>query len=558
MSTAKKKFRVRGRTLLRDIIKNKAETVPDKVYMTYVRDFDKGIDEQYTYKDMHSLSNRLGNGLFKLGLKRGDGVALMEINSPEFLLTVFATFKTGMYSVMVNIALRGDGLRFIIDHSDASAVILHWTFLDAFLKIRDNLPKVKHIIVDVNETPDGYKLPEGILSLQEVMEAPDDEIEIEVERTDLVMLMYTAGTTGLPKAVMFWQGKLIGGMSIQALYGFVSMMAGGDETLFTCLPLGHSNALYLTSLPAFLAERPLILSKRFSASRHWDICRKYGVTTFNVLGAMIPILMKQPEKPNDKVHKVRQISSAACPKELWLTFQERFGVKLSEGYGATDGGGFMLTTGGSQDVPPGTMGKPLPGMVGEILNDDGTIFTEPDKVGELVFLVREKEVESRKVKYYKDEESSQRLISEAKDGQKWFHTGDLAFKDSEGWFYFVDRKKESIRRRGENIAPYSIERVINLHDKVLESAAFGVKSELGEDEVMVSLVLQPGKQMTPEELLDFCQGKMAYFMIPRYIDFVDKLPKSEVHRIMKRFLKEQGVTENTYDREKTGYIVKRD
>jgi crotonobetaine/carnitine-CoA ligase len=173
-------------------------------------------------------------------------------------------------------------------------------------------------------------------------------------------------------------------------------------------------------------------------------------------------------------------------------------------------------------------------------------------------LVREKEVESRKVKYYKDEESSKRLISEAKDGQKWFHTGDLAFKDSEGWFYFVDRKKESIRRRGENIAPYSIERVINLHDKVLESAAFGVKSELGEDEVMVSVVLQPGKQMTPEELLDFCQGKMAYFMIPRYIDFVEKLPKSEVHRIMKRFLKERGVTETTYDREKAGYEIKRD
>jgi crotonobetaine/carnitine-CoA ligase len=437
-------------------------------------------------------------------------------------------------------------------------VILHWTFLDAISKIKDQLPKVKHIIADINETPDGYKLPEGILSLQEVMEAPVDEIEIEIEKTDLVMLMYTAGTTGLPKAVMFWQGKLIGGMSIQSLNGLVRMMAGGDDTLFTCLPLGHSNALYLTSLPAFLAERPLILSKRFSASRHWDICRKYDVTTFNALGAMIPILMKQPEKPNDKVHKVGQISSAACPKELWLAFQERFGVKLSEGYGATDGGGFMLTTGGAQDVPPGTMGKPLPGMVGEILNDDGTIFTEPDKVGELVFLVREKEVESRKVKYYKDEESSKRLISVAKDGQKWFHTGDLAFKDSEGWFYFVDRKKESIRRRGENIAPYSIERVINLHDKVLESAAFGVKSELGEDEVMVSVVLQPGEQMTPEELLDFCQGKMAYFMIPRYIDFVEKLPKSEVHRIMKRFLKERGVTASTYDREKTGYTVKRD
>jgi len=558
MSTTKK-FRISRRTLLRDIIKHKAETVPDKVYMTYIRDFDKGIDEKYTYKDMHLLSNRLGSGLLKLGLKKGEGVALMEINSPEFLLTVFATFKAGMYSVMVNIALKGDGLQYIIDHSDASAVIVHWSFLDAVLEVKDRLPKVRNIIVDTNEAPDDFKLPEGIESLQEVMQAPDDEIEMEISTKDMVMLMYTAGTTGLPKAVMFWQGKLIGGLNIQTLMNLIGgMMAGSDDILFTCLPLFHSNALFLTSLPAFFSERPLILAKRFSASRHWNMCRKYGVTTHNALGAMIPILMKQPERSNDTDHSVRQINSAACPKELWVAFQERYGVKLSEGYGATDGGGFMLTTRGEEDVPPGTMGQPLPGMVGEIMDDDGTIYTEPDKVGELVFLVRDTEIKQRTVKYYKDEEASKSLILEGKDGQKWFHTGDLATKDKDGWFFFVDRKKESIRRRGENIAPYSIERVINLHDKVLESAAYGVKSELGEDEVMVAVVLQPGKTMTPEELLDYCQGKMAYFMIPRYVDFVEKLPKSEVHRVMKRFLKERGVSETTYDREKAGYVVKRD
>ncbi len=553
-----KKFRVSRRTLLRDIIKHKAETVPDKVYMTYIRDFDKGIDEKYTYKDIHLLSNRLGNGLLKLGLKKGEGVALMEINSPEFLLTVFATFKTGMYSVMVNIALRGDGLQFIIDHSDASAVIVHWSFLDAVMEVKERLPEIRCIIVDTNEAPEEFKLPESVISLQEVMKASNDDIELEISTKDIVMLMYTAGTTGLPKAVMFWQGKLIGGLSIQTLMGMISMLAASDDILFTCLPLFHSNALFLTSLPAYFSERPLILAKRFSASRHWDICRKYGVTAHNALGAMIPILMKQPERPNDKDHSVRQINSAACPKELWVAFQERFGVKLSEGYGATDGGGFMLTTGGAEEVPPGTMGKPLPGVVAEIMDEDGTIFKESEKVGELVFLVRESEVKQRTVKYYKDEESSKSLIFEGNDGQKWFHTGDLAYKDNEGWFYFVDRKKESIRRRGENIAPYSVERVINLHDKVLESAAYGVKSELGEDEVMVSVVLKPGERMTPEELLDFCQGKMAYFMIPRYIDFVEKLPKSEVHRVMKRYLKERGITESTYDREKTGYEIKRD
>jgi crotonobetaine/carnitine-CoA ligase len=556
--SAKKKFRVTRRTVLRDIIINKAETVGDKVYMTYIRDFDKGIDEKYTYKDMHLLSNRLGNGLFNLGLKKGDGVALMEINSPEYLLTVFATFKAGMYSIMVNVAQRGDGLKYIIDHADASAIIVHWSFLDALLEIKSQLPKIKYVIVDTNESPAGFQLSDGTVSLQEVMQAPDDDIDIELSLDDMVMLMYTAGTTGLPKAITFRQGKLIGGLNIQSVLSLISMLVQDDDILFTSLPLFHSNALFLTSLPAYFVERPLILGKRFSARRHWNICRKYDVTTFNALGAMIPILMKQPERPNDRDHKVRVIGSAACPKELWVAFEERFGVKISEAYGATDGGGFMLVGAGRDDVPVGSMGRPLPGVVAELMDDNGVILPNPEQVGELVFLVPERELKQREVKYYKDEEASKGLILEGADGQKWFHTGDLAYKDKEGWFFFVDRKKDSIRRRGENITPFSIEKIINLHDKVLESAAYGVKSELGEDEVMVSVVLKPGETMTPEELLDFCQGKMAYFMIPRYIDFVEKLPKSEVHRILKRFLKERGVTEITYDREKAGYVIKRD
>ena len=140
----------------------------------------------------------------------------------------------------------------------------------------------------------------------------------------------------------------------------------------------------------------------------------------------------------------------------------------------------------------------------------------------------------------------------------WFHTGDLVTRDDKGWFFFVDRKKDCIRRRGENIAAWSVERVIDQHEKVLESAAFGVKSaEYGEDEVMAAVVLKPGQTLAPEELVDFCRERMADFMIPRFIDFVDKLPKSEVHRIMKRFLKDRGVTETTYDREKAGYTLKK-
>ena len=222
-----------------------------------------------------------------------------------------------------------------------------------------------------------------------------------------------------------------------------------------------------------------------------------------------------------------------------------------------DGGGFMLGSFGHEDIPVGTMGRPPEGTIAEIMDDDGNLLG-CNETGELVFLVKEEERQQRQVVYYKDEAASKSRMQEGPDGRIWFHTGDLAEKDGEGWFYFVDRKKDAIRRRGENIAAWSIERVVNQHDKVLESAAYGVKSaEYGEDEVMVAVVLKPEESVTPEELSDFCRDKMADFMIPRFIDFIEKLPKSEVHRIMKRFLKDRGVTETTYDREKAGYQIER-
>ncbi|NVM55048.1 MAG: AMP-binding protein [Candidatus Helarchaeota archaeon] len=552
---SKKKFRMRRKTLLREVIQHKAESIGDKVFLTFVKDFDKGIDEKYTYKDIHLLSNRISNGLLNLGLRRGDGIALMENNSPEFLLVFLSSFKIGTYTVLVNTGLKGDGLKYIINHSDAKAVIINHEYLKTILEIKDQLENIKHFIVDLNEAPNDFELPEGMISLQEVMQASDEEIDVEISLEDLSVLMYTAGTTGLPKGVMFWQGRMLGGLNLQTLSAFAKNFVNDDDILFTCLPLFHANALFLTSMLGFFAERPVILAKKFSASRHMNICRKYGVTVFNGLGGMIPILMKQPEKPNDKEHSITRINSAACPKEVWEAFENRFGIPLNEAYGATDGGGFMLTSMG-QKQPIGSMGKALIGTNASVLDDDGN-HLGPNEVGELVFEWKEKEAAQREVKYYKNVEASKKLIIQDKNGINWFSTGDLVYKDEDDWYYFVDRKKDSIRRRGENIASFSIEKIINQNEKILESAAFGVKSELGEDEVMIAVVLKPGETMTPEELLDFCQGKMAHFMVPRYIDFVSELPKNAVHRILKRELKKQGITKTTYDRDKAGYKLKR-
>ncbi|MFX1324921.1 MAG: AMP-binding protein, partial [Promethearchaeota archaeon] len=462
------------------------------------------------------------------------------------------------YAVLINTALKGMTLQYIIDHSDSKILVIHWSMIDAYLDIRDELPKIKHVIIDLNDAPSDFKLPDGMISLQEVMESPDDDFEVEIDIEEKSYLMYTSGTTGPPKATTFLYKKSVAGLGLQTLSGLIMLIEPNkDDVLFTCLPLFHGNAMQITMLPGYMSEIPVVLSKRFSASRHWDICRKYNVTSFNLLGAMPQFMLKQPERPNDGENQVRLIISAACPKELVIPFEKRFNVEIKEFYGAVDGGGFILGPFFQKNVPVGSMGKPLGSSVADIMDDDGYLLGA-DEVGELVFQVKEEEFEQRKVVYYKDENSTKSKIRRAKDGNLWLHTGDLATKDADGWFYFVDRKKDSIRRRSEEISPWSVERVINQHDKVLESAAYAVKPEgVVEDEVMVSVVLKPGESMTPEELLDYCQGKMAYFMVPRFINFIEELPKSKVHRTLKQILKDKGITETTYDSEKAGYEIKK-
>ena len=547
-----KSLDITNNTILRDIIKKLAEVYEDKTFLTYIVDFDKGLDEKYSFRDMHRISNQLANGFLDIGIGKGDGIALMNLNSPEFLFTIFAAVKLGAYVVLINNGLKGDGLKYIIDHSDASSIVVHWSFLDTFLEIRDQLPKLKKMIVDLRDAPDDFKVPEGFEIITKLMEGSANEINIDVSLNDLCMLMYTAGTTGLPKAITFFQGKLLGNYNIKTLMKYTLVLVQPKDIVFTPLPLFHSNALFLSTLAAYLTGTPLILGKRFSASRHWDICRKYGVTVFNTLGAIVNFVMRQPEKGNDKEHKVNRVNTAACPKDIWEAFENRFGVKVQEAYGATDGGGFMLTTQIYDDVPVGTMGKPMPGTSAEIMDNSGRIISEPEQIGELVFLIEKSEVESREVKYFKDKEASKGLIRVGADGQKYFLTGDLAYKDADGWLFFVDRKKDSIRRRGENIASFSIEKIIIQHEKLLECAAYGVKTDVSEDEIMVSVVLKPGDSLKPEDIIEFCKGKMADFMVPRYIDIVEDLPKNEVHRVLKRELKKRGVTPSTYDREKRG------
>jgi crotonobetaine/carnitine-CoA ligase len=256
---------------------------------------------------------------------------------------------------------------------------------------------------------------------------------------------------------------------------------------------------------------------------------------------MIPILMKQPERPDDADNPVRLVISAACPANLWEAFEKRFGVKIWEAYGAVDGGGVIIMNAGN--APVGSVGQPMPGTEWKLVDDDDNEIPQGE-IGELITRVPDRK--TRSVEYYKNPEASAEKVR-----GDWVHSGDLFYTDEGNNLYFVDRKTDSMRRRGENISSWEVENVVEKHATVAECAAFGVPSDLGEDDVMIWVKRAPGAaELDLKDLMRHCAETMAYFMVPRYVDVVDDIPRTGTLRVQKADMKKRGVTERTWDREK--------
>lgn len=517
----------RVQTAIEAEIRRRAATDPSGVWLRWK-------DDAYTWSQVVSFTQRAANGLLEHGVQPGDRVALMMANCPEFLWLHFGALAIGAQSVPVNISQRGATLQHILVDSESTAVVFDEDLFDAVDMVRSQVTGPLRTIVA------GGRVRTGVDStVDRVLSAADTEPQVELAAaTGGVGMMYTSGTTGPPKGVVTDRYDT---SPVSLLLDAAGVREG--DTIYTALPLFHGNALFVSAVGSIFAGASLALAPKFSASRFWDDCRRYGAVEFNTLGGMISILLKQPPRTDDREHQVRSVLSAGCPREAWEVFEQRFGVRILEWFGMVDSPGFLLNT----DGPVGSMGRPIADVEFKVVDDDGN-EVRPGETGELVF-----RHPLGRLTHYKG-------LADATDRAYrggWFHTGDLARCDDDGNYYYGGRKTESIRRLGENISAWEIESVVNGHPAVLESAAHSVPSPLGEDEVKICIVPQPGQEIDPVAILDYCQGRMAHYAVPRYVEVMDSLPKTETQRMQYKTLKARGIGENAWDRESVGYVVRR-
>ncbi|MGJ7488378.1 ATP-dependent acyl-CoA ligase [Variovorax sp. LT2P21] len=466
------------------------------------------------------------------GLGRGDRVAILCGNRAEFLEVFLACGWIGAVSVPINAASMGPQIAYFLADSGARLLVMEAPFLER-LQTAD-LPgtALERVWVVGGEGP--LPAPQGLRC--EPYPAPGDAVApAVVQPGDALAILYTSGTTGPAKGVVCPHAQYHGwGANTARILGL-----GPDDVLATTLPLFHINALN-TFAQASLAGGEVVFLPRFSASGFWPAMQACGATVVYLLGAMVPILLAQPAGEGERAHRVRTGLGPGVPASAGAAFRERTGVTLLEGYGSTETNFVIATRPDSERA--GVMGWLQPGFEARVA--DAFDAPLPDgEAGEL--LLRADEPFAFATGYFnlpdKTVEAWRNL---------WFHTGDRVVREPDGAFRFIDRLKDAIRRRGENISSYEVEQVLQGHPAVATVVVYPVRSELAEDEVMASVILRPDAATTPADLAGYCDGRLPYFAIPRYIDLVDDLPRTENGKVQKFRLRERGVTPSTWDRQR--------
>ena len=507
---------------LADELRSAAAQAPDQPFIRMAAG-------EWTYAQIDRQSDEVAAGLFARGVRQGHNVSLMLPNCIEFALAWFALAKLGAVCAPLNTSFRGHALAHAIDLVESRLLIVHAGFWPQLAQVRGGLATVQQLVV-VGDACDPSALPWSELKGPQQV-APEFPA---VAFSSLCLLLYTSGTTGRSKAAMISHRFVL--RHAQGVIEGLGLRP--DDVLYCPYPMFHLDAAVMTLAPALLLRGVAAIGERFSVSRYWDEVRALQATVFDFMGATLTMLWKQPPSPRDRDHRARLGWGVPLPE--WAeAFEARFGCRLVELYGSTEVGGIIYTP---QDAPrrKGSCGKALGPWEVRLLDDQG--FDVPAGTpGELV--VRSTEPSVLMDGYWG---MPQATLDAFRD--QWFHTGDVLKRDADGWLYFVGRRKDFVRRRGENISAAEVEMEIELHPEVLACAVVGVPSELTEEEVMACVVLREGSSLSPRALTDWCAARMAVFMVPRYVRLLPGLPKTPTDKVEKFRLREQGAA-SAWDRD---------
>ncbi len=494
-------------------------------------------DATLTFGQLDESANRLAHGLAAAGIHPGDRVAVMLPTHPEHVVTLLALAKLGAIHVPVNFHLKGPGLAYVLEHCEARALIADTRYADALAPVLPGLPHLETLVQRGDGAIDGGP---PIARFEEIAVRGAPHPPREVAGADhVVAIMYTSGTTGPPKGVML-------GNRMYRAAGYAAGLAADvrpGDVVFQWEPYHHIVGVQTFMLCLHYGVTAALVD-RFSASAFWEQVTRYRATQIHYLGGILGLLLKQPPRPDDARNPVRVAYGAAAPVPLWREFERRFDVTIREGYGMTEASSFTTV---NLEGRVGSIGTPLAYFEVKIVDGDGRSLP-PRRVGEIVQRAREPGVIM--TGYFKNPEATRAAL---RDG--WLHTGDLGSCDEDGFFYFAGRKKDSVRRRGENVSAWEVERIVNLHPAVEESAVIGVPSEMGEDDIKLFVKPAAGKVVDPLALIRFCEQHLAYFQVPRYVEVIDVFPKTPTERIRKEELSRS--VERSWDLEKSGHQLRR-
>jgi carnitine-CoA ligase len=495
-------------------------------------------DRTLSFAEARDTAARAAGALGAAGIKPGDRVALVCSNRMEFVQVFLGCAWLGAILVPINTASRGPQLQHVLSNSGARLLVVETGLVSALEHLDGaTLPLEAVWLVDGTEGGAVHGIPSAPMPpLGEALPPAD------LRPGDLVAILYTSGTTGpskgvcCPHAQYFWWG-----LNTSRLLDLRE-----EDVLCTTLPLFHTNALN-TFYQALLMGATVVYEARFSASAFFRQLAERNATVTYLLGAMVPILLSREATFDERSHSVRLALAPGVPGHFHEDFTERTGIRLLDGYGSTETNFVLGTT--VEKQKPGFMGPVFEGFEARVVDEDDNDVPDGE-AGELIlranapfafaagyFAMPEKTVEAWR--------------------NLWFHSGDRVVREPDGYFRFVDRLKDAIRRRGENISSFEVEQVLLSHPEVATAAVFPVRSELAEDDVMAAVVRQPGSALDEFGLARFCEPRLPYFAVPRYLEFVDELPATENGKIQKYKLRERGITERTWDREAAGYKIAR-